>query len=29
MWEYSDTASVDGVRGYSDLTISFIDYTQK
>lgn len=29
MWEYSDNATVDGVRGYSDLTISFIDYTQK
>lgn len=29
MWEYSDNSSVDGVRGYSDLTISFIDYTQK
>lgn len=29
MWEYSDNASVDGVSGYSDLTISFIDYTQK
>ena len=29
MWEYTNNASVDGVRGYSDLTISFIDYTQK
>ena len=29
MWEYTNSASVDGVRGYSDLTISFIDYTQK
>ncbi len=29
MWEYTGNATVDGVKGYSDLTISFIDYTQK
>ena len=29
MWDYSANATVDGVSGYTDLTISFIDYTQK
>ena len=29
MWEYTNSAHVGGVNGSSDLTISFIDYTQK
>ena len=29
MWEYTGNATIDGVKGYTDLTISFIDYTQK
>ena len=29
MWEYANNAQVGGVSGNSDLTISFIDYTQK
>ena len=29
MWDYTNSAKVDGVSGNSDLTISFIDYTQK
>lgn len=29
MWQYSRTGSVDGVAGYVDLNISFIDYSEK
>ena len=29
MWEYTNSAQIGGVNGNSDLTISFIDYTQK
>ena len=29
MWEYTDSATIDGVSGLTDITISFIDYTQK
>ncbi len=29
MWEYTDNATLDGVSGLTDITISFIDYTQK
>lgn len=29
MWQYSDTAVVDGIAGYADLSISFIDYSEK
>lgn len=29
MWKYSNTASVDGIAGYADLSISFIDYSEK
>ncbi|MGN1205124.1 MAG: GH25 family lysozyme [Lachnospiraceae bacterium] len=29
MWQYSDTVSVDGIAGYADLSISFIDYSEK
>ena len=29
MWEYTDSATLDGVSGLTDITISFIDYTQK
>ncbi len=29
MWDYTSNATIDGVSGYTDLTISFIDYTQK
>ena len=29
MWEYTDSSALDGVSGLTDITISFIDYTQK
>lgn len=29
MWHYSNTAVVDGIAGYADLSISFIDYSEK
>lgn len=29
MWQYSHTATIDGIAGYADLNISFIDYSEK
>lgn len=29
MWQYSTTASLDGIAGYANLNISFIDYSEK
>lgn len=29
MWHYTSTAVVDGIAGYADLSISFIDYSEK
>lgn len=29
MWQYSTTAIVDGIAGYANLNISFIDYSEK
>lgn len=29
MWQYSDTAVIDGIAGYANLNISFIDYSEK
>lgn len=29
MWQYSRTGSIDGIVGYVDLNISFIDYSEK
>lgn len=29
MWQYSQNATVDGVAGYVDLNVSFIDYSEK
>lgn len=29
MWQYSTEAVVDGIAGYADLNISFIDYSEK
>lgn len=29
MWQYTQNASVDGIAGYANLNISFIDYTEK
>lgn len=29
MWQYSNTASIDGIAGYANLNISFIDYSEK
>lgn len=29
MWQYSNSASVDGIAGYANLNISFIDYSEK
>ncbi len=29
MWQYSDTAMVDGISGYTNMNISFIDYSEK
>lgn len=29
MWQYTNEASVDGIAGYANLNISFIDYSEK
>lgn len=29
MWQYSTDASIDGIAGYANLNISFIDYSEK
>lgn len=29
MWQYSSTASIDGISGYANLNVSFIDYSEK
>lgn len=29
MWNYTDMGTVDGIVGYTDLSISFIDYSEK
>ncbi len=29
MWNYMETGTVDGIAGYADLSISFIDYSEK
>jgi len=29
MWQYKDDASIDGIAGYANLNISFVDYTEK
>lgn len=29
MWEYSDSAKIDGISGYANMSISFIDYSEK
>ncbi len=29
MWQYSTTAEVDGIVGYANLNVSFIDYSEK
>lgn len=29
MWHYSDAGTVEGIVGYTDLSISFIDYSEK
>jgi GH25 family lysozyme M1 (1,4-beta-N-acetylmuramidase) len=29
MWQYTKAASVDGIAGYADLNVSFIDYSEK
>ena len=29
MWRYSTTGTVDGIAGYADLNISFVDYSEK
>ncbi|MCM1569311.1 MAG: glycoside hydrolase family 25 protein [Roseburia sp.] len=29
MWQYSTTATIDGIAGYANLNVSFIDYTEK
>lgn len=29
MWQYSNKASIDGIAGYTNLNISFIDYSEK
>lgn len=29
MWQYSTTSTVDGIAGYANLNISFIDYSEK
>ncbi len=29
MWQYSNDTTIDGIAGYADLNISFIDYTEK
>ncbi len=29
MWQYADDISVDGIAGYANMNISFIDYSEK
>lgn len=29
MWQYSDTTMIDGISGYANMNISFIDYSEK
>lgn len=29
MWQYKDDATIDGIAGYANLNISFVDYTEK
>ena len=29
MWQYTTSATIDGIAGYADLNISFIDYAEK
>ncbi len=29
MWQYSTTTSIDGIAGYANMNISFIDYSEK
>lgn len=29
MWQYTTSASIDGIAGYADLNISFVDYAEK
>lgn len=29
MWEYSDSVKIDGISGYAQMSISFIDYSRK
>ena len=29
MWQYTNTASIDGIAGYANLNICFIDYSEK
>lgn len=29
MWRYSDTADIDGIKGYANLDLSFVDFTEK
>ncbi len=29
MWQYSDSAQIDGIEGYVDMSISFINYSEK
>lgn len=29
MWQYKNDATIDGIAGYADLNISFIDYSEK
>lgn len=29
MWQYSTTSTIDGIAGYADLNISFIDFSEK
>jgi len=29
MWQYSNSGTLDGIAGYADLNISFIDYSEK
>lgn len=29
MWQYSTSATIDGIAGYANLNVSFIDYTEK
>lgn len=29
MWQYSTSATIDGIAGYADLNISFVDYSEK